>query len=105
MVFLDSFTIATKPLTDNSQESGNDNIKLINPFAFKLKSFLFNIYSISIWENQYTSFPSCMIGTNNPIICIRINIGAEDGSIPAKVSENIRAIDTDGLAKLVEDVS
>jgi hypothetical protein len=33
-----------------------------------------------------------------------MNIGAEDGSIPAKVSESIRAIETAGLAKLVEEV-
>ena len=33
-----------------------------------------------------------------------MNIGAEDGSIPAKESENVRAIVTAGLAKLVDDV-
>ena len=34
----------------------------------------------------------------------RINIGALAGSIPANVSENVRATVTAGLAKLVEDV-
>jgi len=33
-----------------------------------------------------------------------MNIGADDGFIPAKVSESIRATDTAGLAKLVEEV-
>ena len=31
-----------------------------------------------------------------------MNIGADDGSIPAKVSDRVRAIVTAGLAKLVE---
>ena len=31
-----------------------------------------------------------------------MNIGADDGSIPAKVSDSVRAIVTAGLAKLVE---
>ena len=34
-----------------------------------------------------------------------MNIGAEDGSIPANVSESVRATVTAGLAKLVEDVN
>ena len=33
------------------------------------------------------------------------NIGTEDGAIPAKVSEKIRATVTAGLAKLVELVN
>jgi len=32
------------------------------------------------------------------------NIGTDYGAMPAKVSENIRAMVTAGLAKLVEDV-
>ena len=31
-----------------------------------------------------------------------MNIGADDGLIPAKVSDSVRAIVTAGLAKLVE---
>ena len=31
-----------------------------------------------------------------------MNMGAEDGFIPAKVSESIRAMETAGFAKLVE---
>ena len=33
-----------------------------------------------------------------------MNIGADDGSMPAKVSDSVRAIVTAGLAKLVEEV-
>ena len=33
-----------------------------------------------------------------------MNIGAEDGFIPANVSENMRATVTAGFAKLVEEV-
>ena len=33
-----------------------------------------------------------------------MNIGAEEGAMPAKVSERVRAMVTAGLAKLVEDV-
>ena len=31
-----------------------------------------------------------------------MNIGADDGAMPAKVSDRVRAIVTAGLAKLVE---
>ena len=34
-----------------------------------------------------------------------MNIGADVGLIPAKVSESVRAIVTAGLAKLVDDVN
>ena len=34
-----------------------------------------------------------------------MNIGAEEGAMPAKVSERVRAMVTAGLAKLVEDVN
>ena len=37
-----------------------------------------------------------------PISCMTMNIGTEDGSMPAKVSDRVRAIVTAGLAKLVE---
>ena len=40
-----------------------------------------------------------------PMNCIRMNIGAEDGLMPAKLSENMRAVVTAGLAKLVDDVN
>ena len=40
-----------------------------------------------------------------PMSCMTMNIGAEDGSIPAKVSDRVRAIVTAGLAKLVEEVN
>ena len=34
-----------------------------------------------------------------------MNIGAEDGSMPAKVSDRVRAMVTAGLAKLVDEVN
>jgi hypothetical protein len=34
-----------------------------------------------------------------------MNIGADDGLIPVNVSDNVRAIVTAGLAKLVDDVN
>jgi hypothetical protein len=34
-----------------------------------------------------------------------MNSGAEAGAIPAKLSDNVRAIVTAGLAKLVDDVN
>ncbi len=37
-----------------------------------------------------------------PMSCMTMNIGADDGLIPAKVSDRVRAIVTAGLAKLVE---
>ena len=40
-----------------------------------------------------------------PTICIATNIGAERGAMPAKVFENMRAMVTAGLAKLVELVN
>ncbi len=40
-----------------------------------------------------------------PMSCMTMNIGAEDGLIPAKLSERVRAMVTAGLAKLVEDVN
>ncbi len=33
-----------------------------------------------------------------------MNIGAERGAMPAKVSDNVRAMVTAGLAKLVDEV-
>ena len=38
------------------------------------------------------------------MIWAAMNAGADDGAIPAKVSENIRPTVIAGLAKLVEDV-
>ena len=37
--------------------------------------------------------------------CMTMNIGADDGLIPAKVSDSVRATVTAGLAKLVDDVN
>ena len=39
-----------------------------------------------------------------PISCMTMNIGADDGLMPAKLSDIVRAIVTAGLAKLVDDV-
>ena len=39
-----------------------------------------------------------------PTSCITMNIGADDGAMPANESESMRAIVTAGLAKLVDDV-
>ena len=39
-----------------------------------------------------------------PMSCMTMNIGADDGSMPAKLSDRVRAMVTAGLAKLVEDV-
>ena len=39
-----------------------------------------------------------------PINCMTMNIGADDGLIPANVSERVRAMVTAGLAKLVDYV-
>ena len=40
-----------------------------------------------------------------PISCMTMNIGADDGWMPAKLSDNVRATVTAGLAKLVDDVN
>lgn len=40
-----------------------------------------------------------------PTSCIRTNIGAEDGAMPPKVSDRVRAAVTAGVAKLVDDVN
>ena len=40
-----------------------------------------------------------------PTSCMTMNIGADDGAMPAKVSDSVRATVTAGLAKLVEDVN
>ena len=37
--------------------------------------------------------------------CMTMNIGADDGAIPAKVSDRVRAMVTAGLAKLVDEVN
>ena len=37
--------------------------------------------------------------------CMAMNIGAEEGAMPAKVFESVRATVTAGLAKLVEEVN
>ena len=42
---------------------------------------------------------------NAPTSCMRMNIGADDGLIPAKLSDIVRATVTAGLAKLVDDVN
>ena len=43
--------------------------------------------------------------TTPPTSCMRMNIGADAGSMPANVSERVRATVTAGLAKLVELVN
>ena len=40
-----------------------------------------------------------------PTTCMTTNIGTDAGSMPAKVSEKMRAIVTAGLAKLVDEVN
>ena len=40
-----------------------------------------------------------------PRSCMTMNIGAEEGSMPAKVSDRVRAMVTAGLAKLVDEVN
>ncbi len=40
-----------------------------------------------------------------PTSCMTMNIGADDGAIPAKVSDSVRATVTAGLAKLVDEVN
>ena len=45
-----------------------------------------------------------MTARTPPMIWAAMNAGAEDGAMPAKVSENIRPTVMAGLAKLVEDV-
>lgn len=42
---------------------------------------------------------------NIPSSCMTMNMGAEAGSMPAKLFDSIRATVTAGLAKLVEDVN
>ena len=42
------------------------------------------------------------IAMPSPITCITMNIGADDGLMPANESESVRAMVTAGLAKLVE---
>ena len=44
------------------------------------------------------------LATPTPTSCITMNIGAHEGSIPAKVSLNARPTVTAGLAKLVDEV-
>ena len=44
------------------------------------------------------------LATPTPTSCITMNIGAHDGSIPAKVSLNARPTVTAGFAKLVDEV-
>jgi hypothetical protein len=36
---------------------------------------------------------------------MRMNIGADDGAMPAKVLDSVRAMVTAGLAKLVDEVN
>ena len=45
------------------------------------------------------------VATTRPIICMTINIGTDSRAIPAKDSLKLRAIDTAGLAKDVDDVN
>jgi len=45
------------------------------------------------------------VATTRPIICITMNIGTDSRAIPAKDSLKLRAIDTAGLAKDVDDVN
>ena len=40
-----------------------------------------------------------------PNNCMTMNIGADAGAIPAKVSDRVRAMVTAGFATLVEDVN
>ena len=39
-----------------------------------------------------------------PATCMPMNIGAEDGRMPVKVSDRVRATVTAGLAKPVDEV-
>ena len=43
--------------------------------------------------------------TARPIICMMMNIGTDSRAIPAKDSLKLRAIDTAGLAKDVDEVN
>ena len=45
------------------------------------------------------------VATTRPIICMTINIGTDSRAMPAKDSVKLRAIDTAGLAKDVDDVN
>ena len=40
-----------------------------------------------------------------PTNCMMMNIGADDGAMPANVSDIVRAMVTAGLAKLVDEVN
>ncbi len=45
------------------------------------------------------------VATTRPIICITINIGTDSRAMPANDSLKLRAIDTAGFAKDVDDVN
>ena len=45
------------------------------------------------------------VATMRPIICMMMNIGTDSRAMPAKDSVKLRAIDTAGLAKDVDDVN
>ena len=44
------------------------------------------------------------VATATPMNCITMNIGADDGLMPANVSESVRAMVTAGLANDVDEV-
>jgi len=60
-----------------------------------------SVFAPSVYSNQ----PKVSVATTAPISCARINADTCAGAIPAKVSENPRAIVTAGFAKLVEAVN
>ena len=45
------------------------------------------------------------VAKTRPISCMTMNIGTDSRAIPAKDSLKLRAIDTAGLAKDVDDVN
>ena len=45
------------------------------------------------------------VAMTRPIICITMNIGTDSRAMPAKDSLKLRAIDTAGFAKDVDDVN
>ena len=45
------------------------------------------------------------VATTRPIICMTMNIGTDSRAMPANDSLKLRAIDTAGFAKDVDDVN
>ena len=55
----------------------------------------------SVAKNNVT--PLLVTAAAPPTSCMTMNIGTDDGAMPAKVLESIRATSIIGLAKLVDD--